>query len=208
MGDWRFVPSFDSERLKRLIAYDNFDRVVEAMISSLQVRGGSICEATDLGQSNCWRPVVSLGISPTAFDAFFNSPGGYRAQFLASPETSQAANGTLLRVLEPRLSAAVIADCGTSRLSAESIRRAFLANSAKIWPTEEELNFVDATLDLDIDKWRSGCESVNAPAGVGLWAPVGTALVAMGAFIDPSGNEVVANRNILRRFELHDCGFA
>jgi len=87
------------------------------------------------------------------------------------------------------------------------VRIAFLANSAKIWPSEDELDFLNATVDLDIDDWRTGCETVNAPSGASLWAFEGQMLVAIGAFIDASGNEVVARRKILRRFELHECGF-
>jgi len=207
VSDWKFVASFDPERRKRLAAFDSFEKVIAAVTGSLEVTGGWICPATDLGQNNCWRPSVHLVVSPSAFDAFFNSPGGYRAAFLGSPEAGQAANGALLRVLEPALSAAVLADCGSSRLSAEWIRNAFLANSAKIWPNEDVLNFVKATYDLDIEKWKTGCESVNAPSGAAFWAPQGTHLTAIGAFIDSSGNEIVARRKIRRRFELHDCGF-
>jgi hypothetical protein len=205
--DWRFVVSFDAERRERLTRFNTFSKVVDALMSSLTVNGGWICEATNLGPKNCWRPIASMTVSRDAFDAFFNSPGGYRAKFLESAESGQAANGTLLRLLEPSLSSAVLHDVGTDRLASDSIRSAFLANSAKIWPDESELDFVEATDDLAIGKWRIGCESVNAPSGVSLWAPEGTELLAIGAFIDPFGNEVVARRKVLRRFELHDCGF-
>jgi hypothetical protein len=204
---WKFASSFDARRRERLATFDTYAKVVEAVTRTTTVVGGWICEATDLGVKNCWRPSALLTVSSEAFDAFFNGPAGYRARYLESPEAGQAANGTLLSILEPGLTAAVLADYGRAQLSAEWIRCAFLANSAKIWPSEDELDFVEATPDLDIAQWQVDCETVNAPAGAALWAPEGTSLMAIGAFIDASGNEVVARKKILRRFELHDCGF-
>lgn len=204
---WKFTKTFDASRLERLNAVDTFDDVVKAIHTTLEVVGGWVCPATELGASDCWRPIVAVTVEPTAFDVFFNSPLGYRGQFLLSPEAGQAANSVLLRTLEPALTKAVIIDCGTNRLSAESIHRAFLANSAKIWPDESELDFTQATNDLDIGRWRDSSETINAPTGAALWAPEGNTLLAIGAFIDPFGNEVVTRRKILRRFELHESGF-
>lgn len=203
---WRFAPTFDPVRRDRLAAVDSFAYVVRAILSSLSIAGGWVREATDLG-SRCLRPVVGFSVSSGAFDLYFNSAGGYRAKFLESPEAGQAANGELLQVLEPQLTAAVLSDCGSDQLSPQSVHSAFLANSAKVWPDESELDFLSATPDLAIAKWRSGFEHVNAPMGANLWAPEGTSLLAIGAFIDSFGNEVVSRKKILRRFELHDCGF-
>ena len=203
---WRFAAAFDPVRRDRLAAVDSFASVIRTLVNSLSVVGGWICEATDLG-SHCLRPVVSFTVSKEAFDVYFNSAVGYRAKFLESPEAGQAANGELLRVLEPQLTAAVLSDFGSAGLSQEWVRNAFLANSAKVWPDESELDFLEATADLAIAKWQSGCEHINAPLRANLWAPEGTSLLAIGAFIDSFGNEVVSRKKILRRFELHDCGF-
>ena len=203
---WRFATTFDPARRDRLAAVDSFADVVRALVNSISIVGGWICEATDLG-SRGLRPVVGFAVGAEAFDVYFNSAVGYRAKFLESPEAGQAANGELLRVLEPKLTAAVLNDCGSDRLSPQWVRNAFLANSAKVWPDESELDFLEATPDLVIAKWQSGCDHINAPLGANLWAPAGTSLLAIGAFIDPFGNEVVSRRKILRRFELHDCGF-
>jgi len=88
---WKFVASFDRERAQRLVAFDTFEKVLGVVTASLDIIGGWVCPAADLGHDNCWRPTVSFAVSPGAFDAFFNSPGGYRAQFLSSPESGQAA---------------------------------------------------------------------------------------------------------------------
>jgi hypothetical protein len=204
---WAFAPSFDPIRGGRLAAFDTFAKVAAAVIASSKIVGAKLCEASSLGAKDCWRPTVSVAVSPEAFDAFFNSPGGYRAQYLVGPEEGQAANGALIRALEPRLSEAVVEHCGSTKLSAEWIQNAFVANSAKIWPNEADLDFLDVTHDLAVDSWRNNRDLVNAPAGAGLWAPEGTQLTVFGAFMDPWGNEIVARNKIGRRFEIHACGF-
>lgn len=207
MNAWRFRPNFDSVRKSQLIRFDTFASVIDALLSNLEIVGGWICEGNDLGPKGCWRPTASVIVSPEAFDAFFNSPVGYRAEYLASPERGQAANGTLLALLEPQLTAKTLTDCGKDRLSPEWIRNAYLANSSKIWIDETELDFTQATFDLDIETWKEKRDQPNAPSGAGLWAPQGTKLIVHGAFIDPWGNEVVARGKICRRFEIHGCGF-
>jgi hypothetical protein len=205
---WSFVPNFDASRRESLETFDTFDKVVEALRANLRIGGAWICEGRELGPNGCYRPSVELDVDSHIFDAFFNSPGGYRAQYLSSPELGQAANGKLMHLLEPQLSAAVNEQCGQYQLSPDWTRNSFLANSAKIWPDEDELDFIEATIDLAIPKWHQRCDWVNAPLHAGLWAPLGTRLMVFGAFIDPWGNEVVARSKIRRQFDIHECGFS
>lgn len=206
-NNWRFVPKFDSTRRERLEQFNTFDKVMRIVSATTQVTGAWVYEGEDLGPSNCWRPVVSLNVTGEAFDAFFNSPGGYRAQYLDDPEHGQAANNRLLRLLEPRLTAAIVEECRESRLTRELLRKAFLANSAKIWPNEEELDPLALNIDLAVERWQQGCDCV-VPKDAGLWAPEGSSLKVFGAFIDPYGNEIVSRKKILRRFDIHECGFS
>jgi hypothetical protein len=208
MAQWSFVEGFDSARRRRLERITSFDDVVQAISDSSQVQGAWLCEGEELGPIDCWRPVVRLDVEAEAFDVFFNGPAGYRAQYLASPDQGQAANALILRALEPGLTAAVAQRCGERRLSREGIRVAFLANSAKIWPDEDALDFVEATIDLAVETWKKPCDWISAPAFAGLWAPQGTKLKVFGAFIDPYGNEVVSRKKVLRRFDIHECGFS
>jgi len=203
---WAFESSFCPIRRAKLEAVVAFDDIIRNLLTLSEVAEAWVSEGTELGPKGCYRPSVRLNVPSDLFDAFFNSPRGYRALFLADPDDGQAANGKLLRALEPRLSAEVAERCGESRLSRASIRNAFLANSAKVWPDEESLDFREATEDIAIAQWRE-CDWITAPAGAGLWAPQGTKLKVFGAFIDPWGNEVVAHKKIRRRFDIHECGF-
>jgi hypothetical protein len=205
MTIWAFVSTFDASRSAKLEAFGTFD-LVRLLSANCQIGNARICEAKELG-IKCRRPQITLNVGTEAFDAFFNSPGGYRAQYLESPEQGQVANARLLRVLEPRLTAAVLEECGEDLLPQGWIRASFLANSAKIWPNEEDLDFLQATKDLDIPQWQKGSNTVT-PAHAGLWAPEGTRLVVFGAFIDHNGNEIVSRKKILRRFDIHECGFS
>jgi hypothetical protein len=207
-SSWSFEPVFDPLRRARLETFCTFAQIIEVVETSAVITGAWVCEGEAPGLKGCHRPVVELTVGRDAYDAFFNSPGGYRAQYLLSPENGQAANSRLIGSMEPRLSLAVAEQCGSARLTASIVRTAFLANSAKIWPDEDELDLVDATHDLAVEGWRTPCDWVNAPVGIGLWAPVGTRLMVYGAFIDPFGNEVVSRKKILRRIDIHLCGFS
>jgi hypothetical protein len=206
-NNWKYMLNFDSARRARLEQFDTFDKVLGIVTATAQITGAWVCEGEDLGQSNCWRPVVALNVTAEAFDAFFNSPGGYRAQYLIDPDDGQAGNNRLLRLLEPKLTNAVAQECGESRLTRELLKKTFLANSAKIWPNEDELNPTEATIDLAVERWQQGCDWVM-PKDAGLWAPEGSSLNVFGAFIDPYGNEIVSRKKILRRFDIHECGFS
>jgi hypothetical protein len=205
---WIFARSFDRSRGERLEQFGSFDELVEIIRGKAQIVDAYICEGKELGPKACCRPAVLLTVEAGIFDRFFNSPEGYRAQYLRDPDRGQAANGQLLRALEPALTGAVVGRCGEERLSREWIRNSFLANSAKIWPDEETLDFTDATIDLAIERWTQPCDWINAPKHAGLWAPEGTQLKVFGAFIDPHGNEIVSRRKIRRRFDIHECGFS
>lgn len=205
---WSFVPGFDASRRRNIEAFATFEEILDAIQERAEIAGVWLCPADDLGPPDCWRPTVALRVGPDVFDAFFNGPVGYRAYYLTNPDEGQAVNGRILRTLEKRLTAGVLERCGEKHLSAESVRNSFLANSAKIWRDEEELGFEEATIDLAIDQWRKPCQWVNAPKHSGLWAPRGERLKIFGAFIDPYGNEVVSRKKILRRFDIHECGYS
>lgn len=113
---WAFAPNFDAERRRMLERLATFDDVIRAIRDRCQVTGAWLDEGIELGPPTCWRPTVALELPPEVFDAFFNAPAGYRAQYLASPEEGQSANGRILRTLEPTLTAAVIQHCGETRM--------------------------------------------------------------------------------------------
>jgi hypothetical protein len=205
---WAFSSNFDMVRRRKLEAYDAFEKVFELVCREAQVVRADVCEGKELGPQDCWRPMVVLDVGKDVFDAFFNSPGGYRAQYLSDPDRGQAANNRLLRALEPKLTNAVVERCGEQHLGRGRISSAFLANSAKVWPDEAELNVAKASVDLEIARWKQPCAWINFPRNARLWAPEGTKLTAFGAFLDHWGNEVVSRKKIRRRFDIYQCGFS
>lgn len=132
VSKWRFAKGFDEVRRSQLMQFDSFTKITARVQANCSVLGAVICEGTELGAKGCLRPSVQLSVGAEAYDAFFNSPGGYRAQYLEGPDVGQAANNALISLLEPRLSEAVTEDCGESRLRRDWIQHSFLANSAKI----------------------------------------------------------------------------
>jgi hypothetical protein len=98
MGDfWILAPSFGRSRRERLEQFGSFDELVEIIRGKAQIVDAYICEGKELEPKACCRPAVSLTVEAGIFDAFFNSPEGYRAQYLRDPDRGQAANGKLLR---------------------------------------------------------------------------------------------------------------
>ena len=206
---WSFEPSFCPNRREKLEAVRSFDEIIQTLCNFADVTAADLEPGKADGLKDSHRPFVNLTVDPDVFDAFFNSPHGYRAQFLPDPDEGQAANNRLLRKLSLKLFGAVIHGCQKRELTADQIRDAFLANSAKIWPYEGDLqDFRDMTRNLAIPQWQAPYPWVDAPTGAGLWAPTGTRLRAFGAFIDTAGNEVVSRKKIRRRIHIHECGFS
>lgn len=202
------MPDFNSARRERLEKFDCFEKVFLQLYHTIEIVDAHVCESEELGVPDCCRPEIVLEVGSETFDAFFNSTGGYRAQYLSDPDHGQAANNQLLRKLEPILTNEVVKRRGEKHLSREEVCSALLANSAKIWPDEDELDFTEASIDLAVDRWKQPCDWINAPSDAGLWAPEGSRLKVFGAFIDPWGNEVVSRMKIRRRFDIYECGYS
>lgn len=145
-----FAQSFDSERrtcLESVVSFESvLDRIVEE-IKSIHVR---VCHGKEPGLTESRRPVFSFEVSQNTFDAFFNSPVGYRAQYLADPETGQAANGRLMKRLFPKLIAVAPSVFADPALLESEIALSLRAASSKVWVHEDYFPFQSLTVDLAI----------------------------------------------------------
>jgi hypothetical protein len=124
-----------------------------------------------------------LSVEPTAYDAFFNSPKGYRAQYAISPKTGETANRRLLDALEPALmrKAATQNSAPSSR-----VLKSLRCVDAKVWIDELEVEdqLSDPNPAIAYDAWQ-----FDSPDGQGLRAPVGTRLEVKGGWLDAQGEE-------------------
>jgi hypothetical protein len=139
---------------------------------------------------------------PQLYDAFFNSPSGYRAQYAISPEQGDDSNALLFAILKNKLSATA-PSCPVAGGAETSLK----GIQAKAWIFEEEVKehlFCDVP-EIIFARWLEGrgCEG-----SAGIRAPVGTRLVIYGGWVDERGCERINPKKIYRSRDIHECGFS
>jgi hypothetical protein len=197
---WQFCPSVDNTRAATLMSYPNFDSIASLLADAVvedfawEAFSGSI-----LG--GCHRASFLLRVTSTAYDAFFNSPAGYRGQFAASAAAGDVGNSRLLALFEVRL----LAFAEGSSVIQSVIRKSLRGKQAKLWIFEPEVQAqLGATVpEIAYPVWEQASES-----GVGLLAPVGSLLEVKGGWIAQDGVECVNPSKSARSEEIHRTGFS
>jgi hypothetical protein len=178
---WLFTSEVDSKRSADLLAWSSFDQIADEILAS-PVDQLYWEDATAPHLKGCNRASFGLTVAPDVYDAFFNSPQGYRGQFARSEADGELANRRLIDTLFPRLLVAA----GNHPANADGrVAKSLRGPQAKIWIVESE---VDAQLlepqpSIIFPTWE-----FNAPNSQGLRAPRGTRLEVKGAWVDPAGN--------------------
>ena len=203
---WQFAATFDEARERRLREPATFGAVADLVASSLTCIALHVCHGRDESLRSCVQPVFDLTVSALAFDSFFNSPAGYRAQHLFNPTEGLAANLILIDLLLERLIGHAQA-VRVAELEAIDVRSSLKAASCKAWVHEDDFPFESLTVDLAIDSWLAAAAAGEQKAKWGLCAPANCRLQIKGALLDPAGNEVVPRTKILRRYEIQSYGF-
>ena len=198
---WRFHQSVDASRVRKLLSYANFEAVA-SLLEQAQVDDFAWEPFRENSLHGCHRACFLLSVSETSYDAFFNSPVGYRAQYAISAAHGDMANRALLQRLEPHLLA-----YAKSHSSIESalITASLRATQSKLWIAEAEVPMQLGSLEPAIAyaPWEAASES-----GVGLLAPVGTQLQIMGGWLTPHGEERLFSGKSDRSDEIHRTGFS
>ena len=201
------MDDFAPERHARLMSVRRFSEVVSLIKSSITGIQVESCYGCDKELKECIQPIFSISISGEAFDAFHNSPAGYRGQYLRSPNLGLTANLELIAELENELVNAAVHAC-IPELQTISIRKSISASSCKVWVHESDFPFQCLTIDLAVATWAAAAAAGQEKAKWALCAPTGSRIQVKGALLDPTGNEVVPWKKILRRFEIHHLGFS
>jgi hypothetical protein len=219
---WSFSSTIDKDRKSALESVSNFGVVVDRIVAEATITRFSVCRGKASYLKNCYRPHFELKLSVETADLFFNSPNGYRAQYLADPDEGQKQNGRLLGALTDKLLAFASENPAKYQLVESQIRLALLAGSAKIWLTEALFKFDHELIEeVPVPLWRR-----NALAAIeaykngerpqpeqqekaiwGLRAPRVNSLDVKGGFLNPEWSEVVPYDKLARRFEIHDYGY-
>lgn len=100
---WDFTNLVPPERRTRLLELTGFEEALEQVISATTVVVYESQPFKDSRLRGCKRASFTLSIDCDGYDAFFNSPIGYRAQYCFGPESGQTANRQIINALKPRL---------------------------------------------------------------------------------------------------------
>ena len=198
---WQFADSVSPDRSERLTSLTGIDAVVAAVLSTAQVAGFEWEPFKADRLRDCHRASFLLRVSEPAYDAFFNSPAGYRGQFARSIDLGESANRTLLSSLEPLL----LANPSSDQTALGSIVvRSLSAIDAKCWIFEPEIELHMGRTEPEIlfGAWQYATED-----GAGLLAPVGTCLEVKGGWLDGGGLERRDPFKSSRSKDIHDVGY-
>jgi len=181
---WHFTNAIPLDRTKQLLSWQSFDEIV-AQLATCTVAPLYWEPAIAPRLKWCNRASFELTVEPDVYDAFFNSPVGYRGQFARSEGHGEAANRRLLNALFPRLIQAAAAHPNPSL---EHITTSLYGKQAKVWIDEAEVEdqLSDAVSHIVFAPWQ-----FNEPNGPGLRAPRGTKLGVKGGWVNSAGVEVV-----------------
>ncbi len=202
---WTFESGFPDARCRALKAVPSFDAIIDLVANDMRAISVSDEDGYAPGMQGAVRPVLTFE-APLAFDAFFNSPAGYRGQYWQDPDLGQAANSRIIRRLMDSLMAE-IKTANRPRLRTINVKSSLSAMSAKIWIHEDDFP-VSPTRDLRVEPWASAAKRGVKLAKSGVCAPAKGRIQVFGAFVDAYGHERVPHDKIRRRFDLHEYGFS
>lgn len=201
LPEWQFGAAVDTGRAARLFSYPDFDSVA-LLLNGAAVEGFSWERFDGETLRGCSRASFLLRVSSEAYDAFFNSPAGYRGQFAASVAAGEEANRVLLTLFEARLIAYAEDRSSVPRLLlSDSLRAA----QAKFWIYERDFQpqLGASAPEIIFAPWQQHSED-----GVGLLAPLGTRLEVKSGWLSSDGVERLDPLKLGRSEEIHRTGFS
>jgi hypothetical protein len=216
-----------SQERQRLLlaATTTFDGIANRINEEMRIISFDVCRGKRGKVKGCRRPQFALQVSEVAFDLFFNSPRGYRAQYHKSPEHGERENAKLISLMLHKLISYAGDKTPKHPMSAELLEVSLNAKSAKIWINEQGVrsqqgdDIANKRIYLDVEPWVSTARAFfRAPSNYpdnnkeikavdGVKAPTGTTLEVKGAFVDDNGNEQIAEGKEDRSRQIHLYGF-
>jgi len=221
---WTFSAQFDVHRKAKLEAVSDFDVIINRIVSEITPSKFEVCCGKEGSLKGCLRPQFEVAVSADTADLFFNSPVGYRAQYLMDPDEGQRQNGRLIRALHDKLLDFASYVQTKHPMTIKDIELSLLGCSAKVWLPEVSFSFNhDLIEDIPVPIWCQNALSAleaycrrerpepekKEKAIWGLRAPRVCAIDVKGAFLTPSDKaEVVLFDKITRRYDIQNYGYA
>jgi hypothetical protein len=162
------------------------------------------------------RAVFRLRVVESVYDAFFNSPVGYRAQYRLAIEYGARCNRELIDALTAQCLA--FADTkAPPHFPPKLISASLAGREAKVWINEVDLVGLEGahiTFQPWLDKAAAAARgtwadmAARSKAEMGVLAPTGTHVEIKGAWIMPDGVECYDPAKQQRGREIHEYGFS
>ena len=199
MALWTFYDSVSRERREELARYASFGNIGGGLLLTSEVLAACWAPFTEPRLRSCRRAEFVLKLPALLYDAFFNSPTGYRAQYAVSVELGRRKNRELIDALKAKLIASV-----DSKPDEEKFAISLESSAAKVWINERQVenHYWNDIPEIDYLPWRQRSEN-----GAGLRAPLGTELVVYGGWLDSVGRERLDPYKLRRSEEIHEVGF-
>lgn len=226
---WKMAEHVESRLKKPMEGVGSFQDIVERIRDEANVTWFDVCPGNKYGNAkeleDCIRPELKLKVQAETFDLFFNSPYGYRAQYLKNPEEGLEQNGRLINRLSKKLLEYAKDKKTKIPMNKERIKKSLNCSSARVWISEEgprsTSKLINLVEEIQVSEWlkhareaKTAFANSQYPSPLeqkkaieGIKAPEGTVLVVIGAFLDDDGEEVVHPDKIHRRFEIQRYGF-
>ena len=201
---WQFKKSLDADRINRLLGYKSYEEVIDLLVNTLEIIGYMAEEFKNIRLKGCVRASFLLKVPNETYDAFFNSPNGYRSQYAHGIETGENANKKIIERLAQNLIAYTRGHVETS-FDISKVEKSLHGQDSKIWIYEDEVSehLGDDDPEILYDAWSEATEN-----DVGLRAPIGTKLEVKGGWLDSSSNEQRDPIKSKRSSEIHRVGYS
>jgi hypothetical protein len=212
---WSFSNLVSEERKSQLLRLSSFDQVVESVISTNKIRAYQTEPFKNERLKGCDRASFLLSVDPIAYDAFFNSPSGYRAQFCHGPGSGEAANRQIINRLRTSLME-FARDKVDSKFDLDCVAASLDGKQAKIWILEDGRTQPGLALKVEIeyDAWVERANSFDqcqsddlAGSWRGVLAPIGSELEVKGGWLK-NGKEVIDPVKEVRSEQIRLNGYA
>lgn len=213
---WDFE-NIGAERRELLIAPFDFDDLVTTIANEARNIRFKKEKGTHEAKGS-WRALFWFDVTGTTFDRVFNSPYGYRAQYVIDPLNGREKNAVLIAALIDSLACSVQGDAqllGRIRLSLASPH-------AKIWIEEDQHcpRTPELIIEICMSEWVKAAKSIHdrliasdfnlttkeVDRIYGVRAPVGPTLKVMGAWIAPNGELELASSKLKREEDIRAYG--
>jgi len=155
---WKFTSQVPEERRNKLLAISSFREVIDRLVTGT-VEAFTAERRRDPPCSGYVRASFSIGVGEQAFDLFFNSPVGYRAQYCISVERGREQNRLLIAALTPTC-LRFLAGREEPGFPTESVLASLQGTDAKVWIPETEWPNV-GEVHIEFQPWMLKMQTAN-----------------------------------------------